>query len=63
MKTSNRDTILNKIRTGSVSASSLSMDLNVPTPSVRRLVSELRAEGWRIVTNYFGYRLQTPERV
>lgn len=43
---------------GSVSASTLSTTLGVPTASVRRSIRELRAAGNNINTNYYGYRLQ-----
>jgi biotin operon repressor len=39
----------------------LASQLDMPEPSVRRIIGELRADGWDIRTTYFGYKLsETP---
>lgn len=58
MKNDTRDRIIRSLRgSNGVSGRKLALQLNVPEPSVRRLIGELRAEGWDISSHYFGYKL------
>lgn len=57
--------VLRALRGGALgySGQQLSEMLGIPRPSIRRLVFQLRAAGWRVQTNRYGYyTLNTIER-